>query len=57
MENADRKLNRLENYDYSSNGLYFITICTKDREKYLSDIISVGNAEGGVPYKIRFSDH
>ena len=57
MENADRKLNRLENYDYSSNGLYFITICTKDREKYLSDIISVGIAEGGVPYKIRFSDH
>ncbi|WP_455530047.1 hypothetical protein [Ruminococcus sp.] len=57
MENADRKLNRLENYDYSSNGLYFITICTKDREKYLSDIISVGNAALGVPYKIRFSDH
>ncbi len=49
MENADRKLNRLENYDYSSNGLYFITICTKDREKYLSDIISVGDGVLDVP--------
>ena len=26
-----RKKNRLEYYDYSSNGMYFITICTKDR--------------------------
>ena len=38
MERPDRKLNRLENYDYSRNGLYFITICTKDRIKYLSEI-------------------
>ena len=52
MEQNERKLNRLENYDYSSNGLYFITICTKDREKYLSDIISVGNAALGVPQNI-----
>ena len=27
-----RKRNRLKNYDYSSCGLYFITICTKDRK-------------------------
>ena len=27
-----RKKNRLENYDYSSCGAYFITICTKDRK-------------------------
>lgn len=26
-----RKLNRLSNYDYSSYGAYFITICTKNR--------------------------
>lgn len=24
---------RLENYNYSDNGIYFITICTKDKEK------------------------
>ena len=36
MEN--RKPNRLENYDYSRNGLYFITICTKNRIQYFSRI-------------------
>jgi REP element-mobilizing transposase RayT len=50
MERPDRKLNRLENYDYSRNGLYFITICTKDRVPYLSEVTSVGNAALGVPH-------
>lgn len=27
-----RKSIRLRNYDYSSVGVYFITICTKDRK-------------------------
>lgn len=27
-----RKRNRLQNYDYSSTGAYFITICTKDKK-------------------------
>ena len=34
----DRKRTRLENYDYSSYGAYFITICTSNREKILSNI-------------------
>ncbi|MBQ8567360.1 MAG: transposase [Clostridia bacterium] len=29
-----RKKNRLENYDYSSCGAYFITICTSNRQNY-----------------------
>ena len=29
-----RKRNRLENYDYSSCGAYFITVCTVDRRNY-----------------------
>ena len=33
-----RKALRLKNYDYSSNGAYFITICTKDRAQILSTI-------------------
>jgi len=33
-----RKHNRLVNHDYSRNGLYFITICTKDRVQYLCKI-------------------
>lgn len=39
MELPERKKNRLENYNYSENGAYFITICVKDRKKILSDIV------------------
>lgn len=34
----NRKPNRLRNYDYSQNGMYFITICAKDRFKYFGEI-------------------
>lgn len=34
-----RKPNRLPNYDYSSNGAYFITICVQDRKHLLCDIV------------------
>ena len=30
-----RKQIRIENYDYSTNGAYFITICTANRENHL----------------------
>ncbi len=33
-----RKLNRLKRFDYSSNGCYFVTLCTKDRFDYFSVI-------------------
>ncbi len=49
MANPERKSNRLKNYDYSQNGAYFITICTKDRKKILSDI--VGDDAHIVPKK------
>jgi len=29
---------RLKNYDYSQNGMYFVTICTKDREEFFGEI-------------------
>jgi len=35
-----RKRNRLKNFDYSSNGYYFVTICTKHREEYFGGIIN-----------------
>jgi len=38
MEKVTRKYIRLANYDYSSNGLYFITICAKNRIHYFSEI-------------------
>ena len=44
-----RKNNRLKDYDYSQNGAYFVTICTKDRRKILSDI--VGDDAHIVPKK------
>jgi len=31
---------RLQNWDYSSCGLYFITICTVNRELYFGDIVN-----------------
>ena len=37
-----RKQTRLQNYDYSENGAYFITICTKDRKQTLGQIVGDG---------------
>ena len=34
-----RKSTRIKNYDYSSPGAYFVTICTRDRMNILSEII------------------
>lgn len=48
MDLPQRKQNRLQGYDYSQNGTYFITICTKDSKCILSTV-SVGNAVPGVP--------
>ena len=48
MEYPERKPNRLTEYDYSTNGAYFITICTQDRKKILSRII-VGTPVPGCP--------
>lgn len=35
-----RKQNRLRNFNYSSSGYYFITICTENRQKYFGDVIN-----------------
>ena len=39
-----RKYTRLNNYDYSSSGAYFVTICTQNRKCILSDIVGRGLA-------------
>lgn len=36
----DRQSIRLKNYDYSQSGLYFVTICTENRECLFGDIIN-----------------
>lgn len=48
MNLPKRKTNRLKNYDYSQNGGYFITFCTKDRAPILSRIV-VGKAALRLP--------
>ena len=56
MENnlPARKQNRLENYDYSSCGAYFLTICTAERKNYFWN--SVG-ATIGRPQDVKLSQH
>ncbi len=39
---AKRKQNRLQNFDYNTNGAYFITICTHNKECILSNIVGEG---------------
>ncbi len=34
----NRKLNRLKNYDYTQNGFYFVTVCTKGRAEWFGEI-------------------
>ena len=34
-----RKTMRLKDYDYSQNGYYFVTICTKDRKCLFGSVV------------------
>ena len=38
-----RKSTRLKNFDYSSAGAYFVTICVRDRMQILSEIVRIDN--------------
>ena len=40
-----RKYPRLKNYDYSRGGAYFITICTQNRKRILSQIVSAKSTD------------
>ena len=42
MELKNRKRTRLKEYDYSSEGSYFITICSKDKKPIFSKIVGDG---------------
>jgi hypothetical protein len=37
MTRRERKLNRLKEFDYSTPGLYFVTICAKDRVEHFGE--------------------
>ena len=47
VRNPVRKPNRLKNYDYNTSGMYFITICTKEKRKLLGVVID--GTEGEPP--------
>ena len=54
MENFFRRKDiRLKGYDYSSEGLYFVTICTRGLENTLSEVVGEDNI---LPYGIRLSE-
>lgn len=40
MKTKLRKANRLKNFDYNSKNMYFVTFCTRNKMKILSEIIS-----------------
>lgn len=46
-EYPTRKPNRLKGYSYSQNGIYFLTVCTKDNKCILGRI--VGDGDPDVP--------
>ena len=43
MKLPERKIIRLQNYDYSSSGAYFVTICTQNHAQILSNIVGEGS--------------
>lgn len=43
MDFPKRKPNRLPSFDYSSNGAYFVTLCTEHRKNTLSSIVGDGS--------------
>ncbi|MDY5948140.1 MAG: transposase [Oscillospiraceae bacterium] len=42
MALPERKKLRLEGYNYSQNGVYFITICAKNKEKLFGEVVGDG---------------
>ena len=46
MDHPQRKSTRLKGFDYNSPGYYFITLCTKRKEKLLCDIVGTGVLDG-----------
>jgi REP element-mobilizing transposase RayT len=43
-----RKSIRIKGYDYSKEGLYFITICTQNREYILSEIVGADSISAQI---------
>ena len=57
MELPKRKPIRLSDYDYSSPGAYFVTICTHDRQCILSRVSVGADALGGPNLQLTDTQH
>jgi hypothetical protein len=59
MELQKRKPTRLKNFDYSSQGAYFITKCTHNRKNLFSNIVGsiISNAIGYLKMNISRDIH
>src|SRR3989338_4271930 len=42
-QNRNRRSIRLKGFDYSSNGAYFVTICTKDRQELFGSVVGANH--------------
>jgi len=51
----NRKNNRLKGYDYTKDGLYFITICAIDHKCIFGKIIQKPVGDGLAPSRIELS--
>ena len=49
MTLPQRKSPRLKDFDYSTNGKYFVTVCTHEKKKLLSSIEYVGEGLCALP--------
>lgn len=56
-EKHQRKQLRLKNYDYTQNGCYFITICTKYKKPILSEVVTVGGDDPAPQKQIVLKDN
>ena len=55
MMNKSRKQTRLKGYDYSGEGCYFVTICSKARQNIFGEITAVGAGLASARYEIKLS--
>lgn len=44
----ERKIMRCEGYDYTSNGVYYVTICTKDNKNYFGRLEPIFDDKTGL---------
>ncbi len=53
MEYPIRKDIRLNGFDYSRNGAYFVTVCTKDRQHYMWDYFKPVGGDAHIAPQIK----